>query len=133
MGFFTKSKKTVSAQGALVLSMTAMILVDGDADADELAILERIMNNSEADESDDELHDLYKTYELVDLIELIANSLNEQQRITVVANILDTAMADGILGNNEKILLKGFINAFKMDSDDVDTIIKVIAMKNRAL
>ncbi|MFA5454470.1 MAG: TerB family tellurite resistance protein [Sulfurimonas sp.] len=133
MGFFSKSKKTVSPQGALVLAMMEMIEIDGDIDDDELAILERILNNSDEAESFEELDKLRDDTEIMDLIELIANSLNEQQRITVIANLLDTAMADGVLGDSEKLLLKAFINGFKMDSDDVETIIRVIAIKNRAL
>lgn len=133
MGLLTGSKKKVSAQGALVLAMMAMILVDGNADDDELAVLERIINNANADESADELDNLYDTYEYAELIELIANSLDANQRKTVIANLLDVAMADGILGENEKELLVIFIMEFQMDSSDVDNIIDVIAAKNRAL
>lgn len=133
MGLLTGSKKKVSAQGALVLAMMAMILVDGNADDDELAVLEKIINNVNADESADELDNLYDTYEYAELIELIANSLDASQRKTVVANLLDVAMADGILGENEKELLVIFIMEFQMDSSDVDNIIDVIAAKNRAL
>lgn len=133
MGLLTGSKKKVSAQGALVLAMMAMILVDGNADDDELAVLEKIINNANADESADELDNLYDTYEYAELIELIANSLDASQRKTVVANLLDVAMADGILGENEKELLVIFIMEFQMDSSDVDNIIDVIAAKNRAL
>jgi uncharacterized tellurite resistance protein B-like protein len=133
MGFFTKSKKTVSPQGALVMAMMEIIEIDGDIDDDELAILMRILNNSDEVESFEELNELRDNAEIMDLIELITNSLNEQQRITVIANLLDTAMADGVLEDGEKLVLKAFINAFKLDSDDVDTIIKVIAIKNRAL
>lgn len=134
MGFFTKSKKTVSPQGALVLSMMAMIEIDGDADDAEVDILVRIVANSDGDESFEELEKLYDdTEDLSNLLDLITNSLDEKQRMTVIANLLDTAMADGILEEDEKVLLKAFINAFKLDSDDVDTIIKVIAIKNKAL
>jgi uncharacterized tellurite resistance protein B-like protein len=134
MGFFSKSKKTVSPQGALVLSMMAMIEIDGDADDAEVDILVRIVANSDGDESFEELEKLYDdTEDLSNLLDLITNSLDEKQRMTVIANLLDTAMADGVLEEDEKVLLKAFINAFKLDSDDVDTIIKVIAIKNRAL
>lgn len=134
MGLLTGSKKKVSAQGALVLAMMAMIYIDGDADDSEVDILVRIVDNSEGDESFVELEELYDdTEDLDDLLDLITNSLNEKQRMTVIANLLDTAMADGILEDNEKVLLKAFIKRFDMDSDDVDVIIKVIAIKNRAL
>jgi len=130
MGFFTKTKKTVSPQGALILSIMAMMYIDGS----EEDILVRIFTNSKPDESFEELEKLYDDTEDLDvLLDLITNSLDEKQRMTVIANLLDTAMADGALEDDEKVLLKAFIKRFDVDSDDADTIIRVIAIKNRAL
>lgn len=133
MGFFGGSKKKISAQGALILAMMTVILIDGNADEDEMMVLQRVMDNSDADETDEELDELYESHNLKDRIELIANSLDSTQRMTVLANLLDVAMADGILGEREKDLIVTFTIEFQTDDSDLDKIIDVIFAKNRAL
>lgn len=135
MSFFSGfKKKKVSAQGALVLAAMSIILSDNDVDYDEVGVLHRLINNGNADESLDELYEIYNSFNKVgDLVEFVSNSLDARQRLTVMANILDIAMADGILAENEKLLIELYLNEFQMNFSDIDSIIDVIVVKNMSL
>jgi len=47
-----------------------------------------------------------------------------------MVNMIDFAMADGELGNEEKIVLNAFSETFNIDDDFIEIAFKIIAIKN---
>ena len=47
-----------------------------------------------------------------------------------MVNLIDIAMADGVLEGAERILLEEYVNAFQLDEDFIHGVVTVVSMKN---
>ena len=56
--------------------------------------------------------------------------LEQKQRIATLVNLLDIAMADGMLAGAEKELMVSYVNSFQLPEDAIKDIVDVIAVKN---
>ena len=133
MGLFDKLVSNNSApltpQAGLLLSAMTMSSVDGNIEDDERAIVQRL-DRSGSDVDWDLAVKTWKENNVQDCISLSCAAMNKEQRITAIANLIDIAMADGILHGNEKQLLEAFIEAFEVDITTVEKIIDVVSIKN---
>jgi uncharacterized tellurite resistance protein B-like protein len=133
MGLFDKLVSNKSApltpQAGLLLSAMTMSSVDGNIEDDERAIVQRL-DRSGSDVDWDLAVKTWKENNVQDCISLSCAAMNKEQRITAIANLIDIAMADGILHGNEKQLLEAFIEAFEVDITTVEKIIDVVSIKN---
>jgi uncharacterized tellurite resistance protein B-like protein len=68
--------------------------------------------------------------QLPEIISLVAASLNDKQRMTALAILLDLAMADGILAGNEQKILQMYMEKFGISEAAVRPIVDAIALKN---
>lgn len=133
MGLFDKLKRdqdlTLSPQAGLLLAAISMIAIDGDVDDDELAIVRRLDGSGRTDDWDTAVR-AWKIKSLDECIALAAGSMNAEQRLIAIANLIDIAMADGVLAGGEMELLEVYVNAFGVDESRVSQIVDVIAVKN---
>jgi uncharacterized tellurite resistance protein B-like protein len=132
MGLFDKLKGNqevkLSPKGALALAAMTIIAADGSIDEDEIAGLRRIVRGDE--DAFNQAYKVFKNRAIPDCVEVVNKFLNEKQRANVIANLVDLAMADGVLAGAEEKLLSSYVSSFQLPDDTVKKIIDVIEVKN---
>jgi len=132
MGLFDKLSGTkdiqLSPKGALILAAMTVIGADGILEDEELDSLKRIVRGD--GEAFDQAYKIYKDKSIQECIKIVTKTLDQNQKIAVIANLLDLAMADGMLAGAEEQLLTEYVNNFQLSEDVVKSIIDVIAVKN---
>lgn len=133
MGLFDKlggnKEIKLTPQAGLLLSAITMVAIDGDVDDDEVAIIRRLDGNDKTNDWEAAVK-TWKTQPLEKCIALAAGSMNGEQQLTAIANLIDIAMADGILAGSEQQLLEAYVEAFDVDTGEIEKIVTVIATKN---
>lgn len=133
MGLFSKlgggREISLTPQGGLLLAAITMTAADGDIDDDELAIIRRLDGSGKTDAWDSALK-TWKIKSVEECISLAAASMDSEQQLTAIANLIDIAMADGVLAGNEQRLLEAYVDAFDVSESDIEQIVQVIAIKN---
>ncbi len=132
MGIFDKLTGSKNVQltpkSALVASAITLIAADGVLDEQELYDLQKIVRGDR-----DAIETAIKVIQgnqLPDIIALVAATLNETQRMTTMAVLLDLAMADGILAGNEQKILLMYMEKFGIAETSLKPVIDAIALKN---
>jgi len=137
MGLFDKlgrgSEIQLTPHGALLLAVITMIAIDGDIDEDELAILRRIDRNNKSDKDFNDAVKIWKKKTIDECIDIVNSTLNEEQKVTAIANLVDVSMADGVLDGDEKTLLQLYVDKLGVKSEIVESIVEVVAIKNKSL
>jgi len=132
MGIFDKLTGNKNAQltpkTALVVSAITVIAADGVLDEHELYDLQKIVRGDKA--SVDTAIKVMQGNQLPEIMTLVAATLNEKQRMTALAILLDLAMADGILAGNEQKILQMYMEKFGISETAVKPIVDAIALKN---
>jgi uncharacterized tellurite resistance protein B-like protein len=132
MGLFDKLKGNqeikLSPKAALALSAMTIIAADGSIDEDEIAGLRRIVRGDE--DAFNQAYKVFRNKPLAESVDLVNKFLDEKQKICVIANLLDLAMADGVLAGAEEKLLGLYVKSFQLADDTVKKIIDVIEIKN---
>ena len=135
MGIFDKlggkSELNLTSQGALLLASFTMIGIDGDIDDDEVAIVQRIDRGNRSNTDWENALKLWRKKSIIECIELVSNTLDKNEQVTVMANLIDIAMADGVLEGDEKNLLEKYIESFDVDIATIESIVDVISIKNK--
>jgi uncharacterized tellurite resistance protein B-like protein len=132
MGIFDKLTGNKNVQltpkSALVASAITVIAADGVLDEQELYDLQKIVRGDKA--SVENAIKVMQGNQVPEIISLVAAALNEKQRMTTLAILLDLAMADGILAGNEQKILQMYMEKFGISEAAVKPIIDAIALKN---
>jgi uncharacterized tellurite resistance protein B-like protein len=132
MGLFDRltgsGSSTLTSKSALALAALTMIGADGSVEDEEVESLQRIVRGD--DEAFRLAFRVYKDKSINECVSLVTNILNDRQKIAAIANLLDIAMADGMLAGAEKRLLEAYVNNFDIEEEIVKAIIEVIAIKN---
>lgn len=132
MGIFDKllgSKDVkLTPNAALALAAMTIVAADGSIDQEESAGLVRILRGDR--ESVDLAIKLIKAQPLDECIKRVAAALDEKQRKCVAINIIDLAMADGVLAGNEQTLLTKYMAEFQLSEDFLKSVVDVISVKN---
>lgn len=132
MGIFDKltgSKDIqVTPKSALALAAMTMIGIDGSIEEEEIASLKRIIRGDE--NAFEHAFMVYKDQSIDECVALVSRTLDQKQKMSVIVNLLDIAMADGMLAGAEQNLMMAYINAFQIPEETVKDIIDVIAVKN---
>lgn len=133
MGLFSKlggnSEISLTPQGGLLLAAISMTAIDGDIDDDEIAIIRRLDGSGKTDAWDSAVK-AWKMKSVEECILLAATSMNSEQQLIAIANLIDIAMANGVLAGDEQRLLEAYVEAFDVSESDIETIVNVIAIKN---
>lgn len=133
MGLFSKlgggGEISLTPQGGLLLAAITMTSIDGDIDDDEIAIIRRLDGSGRTDAWESAVK-AWKTKTVEECITLAAASMNGEQQLIAIANLIDIAMADGVLAGDEQRLLEAYVEAFDVSESDIERIVNVIAIKN---
>ena len=132
MGIFDKltgSKKAeFTPKLALTTAAITVIAADGVLDDQEIFDLNRIVHGDR--NIVDSAVNIVRVTKLPEVIDLVAGALNEKQRFTTMAILLDLAMSDGILAGEEQTLLKAYMEKFGITEAALKPVIDTIALKN---
>ncbi|MCG7854591.1 MAG: TerB family tellurite resistance protein, partial [Methanoregulaceae archaeon] len=112
----------------MVAAAITVIASDGVIDEQELFDLQKIVRG-DLNAVETAIKFIQGT-QIPETVEKVAGVLNEKQRLTTMAILLDLAMADGILAGNEQKLLQMFMEQFGIPEQTLQPIIDVIALKN---
>jgi uncharacterized tellurite resistance protein B-like protein len=131
MGLFDKlggGAKALTPKSAMALAAMTVIGVDGVVEDTELEGLRHVVRGD--DDAFNRACAVYKDKSVSDCIPLVSAALDEKQKTATLANLLDLAMADGILAGAEKVLLEAYVHSFGLPEEVVSSLVDVIAIKN---
>lgn len=109
-------------------ALQALLHLDGGPDEREEAALQRVVADPEAVARG---LDWWREVGTDGLIARLAATLTGPQRLCLMTNLLELAMADGVLRSKEQILLKRVRDALGIDAEAYQTIFDVLLWKNR--
>ncbi len=119
----------LTPKAALLLSTITMAAIDGKLNRNEIAIINRLDGFSLSGEWDLAIS-VWDVTPIDECVTLIAQILTASQQRVAMANMVDIAMADGFLDEDENMLLRAYSSAFEVDDADIEKIVDVITMKN---
>jgi uncharacterized tellurite resistance protein B-like protein len=132
MGLFDKltgSKNvTLTPASALVAAAITVIASDGVIDEQELFDLQKIVRGDRT--TVETALKFIQGTPIQETVEKVAGVMNEKQRLTTMAILLDLAMADGILAGNEQKILQMYMEKFGISEQTLKPVIDAIALKN---
>lgn len=132
MGIFDKLSGSKDIQltpkGALALAAMTMIGIDGAIEDEEVDTLRRVVRGD--GNAFDQAYKVYKDKSIQECVQLVSKSLDDKQKVAVITNLLDIAMADGMLAGAEKDLMMLYLDSLKVSEEIVKDIVDVIAVKN---
>ncbi len=126
--FFGPGDIKVTPKVALGLAAMTIIGSDGVVDDEELAVLDRLMKG-DGDAYNNAVK-LFKANEYEVCISIVSDVLDKRQKFATLINLLDLAMADGVLAGGEKELLEAYIAKFEIPDEAVKEIVEFIQVKN---
>ena len=134
MGLFDGLKGTrqisLTPRASMLLACISMVAADGEIDDDELAVIRRIDGPSETPDWSLAVRAWKQLPGPFECVELTASFLNESQRGFTMANLIDIAMADGVLAGAEQALLEEYVSAFQLGEDFIHGVVAVVSVKN---
>jgi len=132
MGIFDKLRGSKSIQltpkSALITAAITVIASDGVLDDAELGDLAKIARGDKNAVND--AVQVLQGGSIQEAMDLVTNCLNEKQRMSAMAILLDLAMADGILAGNEQKILQQYMEKFGISEVALKPVIDAIALKN---
>jgi uncharacterized tellurite resistance protein B-like protein len=133
MGFFDKFSSDVELTPAIALagSMVYMMASDGElADEEMNYLIITLQSLGDPEELIKNASKYAKKHDL-ETFQKEANAiLNEEQKMTILANLVDLLLADGSAEEEEQELFFSFVNAFGVSEEDIQILIEVISTKN---
>jgi uncharacterized tellurite resistance protein B-like protein len=133
MGFFDKfsSNTELTPAIALATSMIYMMASDGEIDDEEMNYLAvKLYAIGDAQELMS-LSQKYSKKQDLEAFQKEANEkLTEDQKFTILANLIDILLADGDADEEEQNLFFSFVEAFGISEDDIQPYIDIISVKN---
>ena len=133
MGFFDKfsSNTELTPAIALATSMIYMMASDGEIDDEEMNYLAvKLYAIGDAEELMS-LSQKYSKKQNLEAFQKEANEkLTEDQKFTILANLIDILLADGDADEDEQSLFFSFVEAFGISEDDIQPYIDIISVKN---
>ena len=131
-GFFDDGPGSEEIQlppkSALFLAALTVVAADGVIENAEIADLDKIVRGDLTNFS--LAHKTFKSNSYEKCVDLVAGSLNEKQKVALIAILLDLVMTDGILANAEAKLVSVYVSKFGITADVFKDLCHYIAMKN---
>lgn len=122
-------EQLLTPRAALLLAAITITAVDGELNANEVAIINRLDGFSTSIDWEFAIG-VWNDTPMEDCVELVAKTLNQRQQRICLANLIDIAMADGSLHESENFLLSAYTKAFSVVDAEVEKMIDVITLKN---
>lgn len=113
---------------ALFLAAISIVAADGEIVNAETADLEKIVRGDQ--ETFALAYSIFRNKSYKECVDLVSDSLNEKQKNTLIAILLDLVMADGKLANAEEQLISVYVSKFETPVDVFKNLCHYISMKN---
>ena len=133
MGFFDKfsSETELTPAIALATSMIYMMASDGEITDEEINYLAtKLYAIGDANELMKLSQKYSKKQDLEAFQKEASEKLTEDQKFTILANLIDILLADGDADEDEQNLFFSFTEAFGISEDDIQPYIDIISTKN---
>lgn len=133
MGFFDKfsSDVTLTPAVSVAASMIYMMASDGELAEEEMNYLFITLRSfGEPQELIDSASKYAKKNDLDTFLNNANQLLSEDQKRTLLANLIDLLLADGSAEEEEQELFFRFVEAFGLTEEDVQPFIDIISIKN---
>jgi uncharacterized tellurite resistance protein B-like protein len=133
MGLFDKFSSNVELTPAIALatSMIYMMASDGDLADEEMNYL--FMNLQSIGDVESIVRDAskYSKKQGLEAFQKEANALlSDDQKMTILANLIDLLLADGSAEEEEQDLFFSFVEAFGISEEDIQPYIDILSVKN---
>ncbi len=128
----------LTMDGAILLSAITVALADMEDKNIEDEMVGILMLDSKMNlqpfgtpsEDYDVALEIWKNNSTSECVNIANNILSDDQKLTAMVNMIDFAMADGELGNEEKLVLNAFSEAFNIDDNFIEVAFNIISIKN---
>jgi len=133
MGFFDKFSSTVELNPAIALagSMIYMMASDGELAEEEMHYLVSTLQSfGDPQELVDSAYKYAKKKDLETFQKEANEILTHDQKMTVLANLIDLLLSDGSAEEEEQDLFFSFAHAFGVSEDEIQPYIDVLSVKN---
>ncbi|MBP2297794.1 TerB family tellurite resistance protein [Azospirillum picis] len=134
MGLFDMFKGNapleLTPRRALVVSLIYCMGSDGEIDPEEVGHLVSVLGRSATREELDRCFKFARSTTPDAFLADAAPKLNEQQRLCILLNMIDSAMADGEAEQGERDLIARFQQAFGLDDGKLGPYFQALVAKN---
>ena len=73
----------------------------------------------------------FKVHTYPELLKALQPMLNQEQKLCILANLMDIGMSDGTFRSSEQRLMREFATVMALTEDEIETIRQVLILKNR--
>lgn len=139
-GDSTKNKQGMHPHFAFATSLVYMMASDGEFDNEEIGQLLAVLGGKSkkgtiriGDNNDDLMEKVFKYFDRNSIDTFLAEAapvLNHEQKLCILANLVDSSLSDGEAEREEQVMFNKFMTAFGVTEQEFAPIFKVIAMKN---
>ncbi|WP_047392405.1 TerB family tellurite resistance protein [Exiguobacterium sp. s168] len=139
-GDSTKNKQGMHPHFAFATSLVYMMASDGEFDNEEIGQLLAVLGGKNkkgtiriGDNNDDLMEKVFKYFDRNSIDTFLAEAapvLNHEQKLCILANLVDSSLSDGEAEREEQAMFNKFMTAFGVTEQEFAPIFKVIAMKN---
>jgi len=119
----------LTPKSALLLAAITVTAIDGDLDVNEVAIINRLDGFTTSTDWEIAVA-VWNETPLEECISMVASALDTRQQRVTIANLVDIAMADGALHEDENMLLRAYTAAFDVSDSEIERIVDVITLKS---
>ncbi len=134
MGLFDMFKGNapleLNPRRALVVSLIYCMGSDGEIDPEEVGHLVSVLGRNATREELDRCFKFARSTPPDSFLAEVAPKLNEQQRLCILLNMIDSAMADGEAEQGERDLIIRFQQAFGFDDAKLQPYFQALVVKN---
>jgi uncharacterized tellurite resistance protein B-like protein len=121
-------KIQLTPKTALFLAALSVVAADGVIENAEIADLDKIVRGDKTNFA--LAHSTFKCNSYEECVDLVARSLDEKQKVALIAILLDLVMADGTLPDAEEKLISLYVSKFGIPVGVFKDVCHYIAMKN---
>ncbi|CAA6799088.1 MAG: Unknown protein [uncultured Sulfurovum sp.] len=133
MGFFDKFSSTVELTPAIALATSMIYMMSSDGEIADAEMNYLYVNLASIGDPRGLVESASKYSKKQDLeaFQKEANELlNDDQKMTILANLIDLLLADGDADESEQDLFFSFSNAFGVSEEEITPYIDIISVKN---
>jgi len=120
----------INPRRALVISLVYCMASDGEIDPEEVGHLISVMGRNATREELDRCFKHARNTPVDNFLAEITPRLNEAQRLCILLNMIDSAMADGEAEQGEQILIGTFQQAFGINDAALEPYFRALLAKN---
>ena len=133
MGLFDKFSSTIELNPTLCVAtaMLYMMSSDGDIAEEEMHYLSMTLQSFGDPQELVDTASKYARKNTLDVFLKEANALlSADQKMTILANLIDILLSDGSAEEEEQELFFSFVDAFGVSEDNIQPYIDIISVKN---